>query len=116
MVRAEENVLNETIQSVNKDILNKSICSDGRKSRGSALSGHCESCGRDDESEKVTDSCLARPFPATAKKVDNFLSNGYNSGLWHLSVSVVGLIGIYGLVILLIKTTNYLRKTMTEPA
>jgi len=44
------------------------------------------------------------------------LSNGYDSGLWHLAVIAVGLVGTLGVVMLFFQTTNYLKKVLVEPA
>ena len=58
---------------------------------------------------------MARILPSTTKKIDEIFSNGYDSGLWHLAVVAVGVIGVFSTIYILIHATQYLRKVLTDP-
>ena len=102
-------MLDETIQSMGPatDFLNKSL-----ESRRSVLSGKCDSCGRQDDKAPPAEGSFSRCLRVTAQRMDQFCANWFESGLWHLSVALTGIVGVFLLCWVLFHTFHFLKRQL----
>ena len=69
----------------------------------------CDSCGRQDDKEEVKKPGV---FMNCVRKVDDFLAKWWESGLWFLSMLLIGLITLFVLCYALLHTFRHLKQLL----